>query len=174
MKELQDIIKQVKQVRLDALPLDILEQMSKEIEQKQHKLLNKALQIKNKIDGINIHQKFYGDTGMLPEEFTTPLKKILAQQREIVRIEKFNKRYEIELKRISNLINEKKMENRLISTFGSRLALKIKDIILMVLIFFVLSLLTIELSFKNLGDDVLLKIFVADFICCIIFLINFF
>ena len=50
--------------------------MSKEIEQQQ-KLLNKALQIKNKIDGINIHQK-YGDTGMLPEEFTTPLKILAA------------------------------------------------------------------------------------------------
>jgi len=149
MNELKDIIKQVKKVRLDELPLNVLEQMSKEIQQKQKKLLNKALQIKNKIEGINIHQNFYGDTGILPEEFTTPLKKILAQQREMLRIEKFNTRYEIELKRISSMINEKKMENKLISTLGSRLTLKIKDTILMVLILFVLSLLTIELSFQN-------------------------
>ena len=56
MKELQDII-QVKQVRLDALP-QIFRTNVKRGEQKQHKLLNKALQIKNKIDGINIRKNF--------------------------------------------------------------------------------------------------------------------
>jgi voltage-gated potassium channel len=174
MKKLDKIIDQIKSTRLEEFSLEILIKMAKEITKKQEDLFQKAKKIKNSIDGISIHQSYYGTSGILPNEFSTPLKKILTEQREMRKIDKCNQRYKIELKRINNLINEKKLKNEMESRLGSSSKVIIKDIFLMILIIFVLFLMGIEFFKQGLTESILIKMFIADSICCLIFLSNFY
>ena len=174
MRALDKIINQMQDIRLESLSIEILEKMANEIKEKQKILYSKAKKIKSSVDGIKIHQDFYGTSGILPDEFSTPLKKIITKQREMRKIDKYNQRYKLELRRIDDIINQKRLQQKMENKLGNSKRVLIKDSIFIFLIIFVLTLLMIELLNPELSEDTLFVMFLADVFCCFLFQINFF
>jgi len=76
--------------------------------------------------------------------------------------------------KIWGLIQEKKLNNRLIEKLGSSKLLKIKEIIITSLIFFVLSLMYYEFKHPELSSKMLSVFYYLDTAACLVFLFNFF
>lgn len=174
MNELKQIIDYMRSVRMNSFPLRILEKMQLEIKDKQAALLERAREIKKTIDGANVHQAFYGDTGILPEQFSTSLRQIITKKRDMRKIEKFNNRYEEEINNLENVIQEKRLANKLEKALGHSTRIALKDSILIVLIFCVIGLLFYELANPGLSVEILQTFFLIDAVCCVYFLSNFF
>ena len=174
MESIKDKIEALSKVNLEDFDIDILEVMRSEIQDKQNDLYRKIDEINNSIKGANVYKEFYGKTKLLPDKFSTPLRRIISKQREIKEIEKYNHRYEEELRRLKNIISRKKLNDTQNKKFGISNFSSIKDKIIAILITLVLGLLVFEFSNPNLTHDILWKIFIIDSICCLVFQINFF
>ena len=174
MESIKDKIEALSKVNLEDFDIDILEVMRSEIQDKQNDLYRKIDEINNSIKGANVYKEFYGKTKLLPDKFSTPLRRIISKQREIKEIEKYNHRYEEELRRLKNIISRKKLNDTQNKKIGIPNFSSIKDKIIAILITLVLGLLVFEFSNPNLTHDILWKIFIIDSICCLVFQINFF
>ena len=174
MKSIQDKIEALSKINLEDFDIDILEIMRSEIQDKQNNLNRKIDEINNSIKGANVYKEFYGETKLLPDKFSTPLRRIISKQREIKEIEKYNHRYEEELQRLKNIILRKKLDYIQNKKVGLSNFSLVKDKIIAVLITLVLSLMVFEFSNPNLTQDILWKIFIIDSLCCLVFQINFF
>ena len=174
MGSIKEKIEALSKVNLEDFDIDILEVMRSEIQDKQNDLNRKIDEINNSIKGANVYKEFYGKTKLLPDKFSTPLRRIISKQREIKEIEKYNHRYEEELRRLKNIISRKKLND--IQNKKTRIPnfSLIKDKIIAILITLVLGLLVFEFSNPNLTHDILWNIFIIDSLCCLVFQINFF
>ena len=174
MGSIKEKIEELSKVNLEDFDIDILEAMRSEIQDKQNDLNQKIDEINNSIKGANVYKEFYGKTKLLPDKFSTPLRRIISKQREIKEIEKYNHRYEEELRRLKNIISRKKLNDIQNIKTGTPNFSLIKDRIIAVLITLVLGLLVFEFANPNLTHDILWKIFIMDSLCCLVFQINFF
>ena len=174
MESINDKIEALSKINLEDFDIDILEVMHSEIQEKQNSLNHKIDEINNSIKGANVYKEFYGETKLLPDKFSTPLRRIISKQREIKEIEKYNHRYEEELRRLKNIILRKKLDDIQNSKIGLSNFSWIKDRIIAVLIALVLGVMVFEFSNPNLTQDILWKIFIIDSLCCLVFQINFF
>ena len=109
----------------------------------------------------------------LPNKFSSPLRMVLAKGWDLGRIERLHDRYTEEKKRIDKVINQKKLEDKQIEIFKTSRLYKIKQSFIALLIVFVLGLMLYEFS-NELADSLIIKLFIVDTICCMVFLINFF
>jgi len=174
MGSIKEKIEALSKVNLEDFDIDILEVMRSEIQDKQNDLNRKIDEINNSIKGANVYKEFYGKTKLLPDKFSTPLRRIISKQREIKEIEKYNHRYEEELRRLKNIISRKKLNDIQNKKTGIPNFSLIKDKIIAILITLVLGLLVFEFSNPNLTHDILWNIFIIDSLCCLVFQINFF
>ena len=174
MGSIKEKIEALSKVNLEDFDIDILEVMRSEIQDKQNDLNRKIDEINNSIKGANVYKEFYGKTKLLPDKFSTPLRRIISKQREIKEIEKYNHRYEEELRRLKNIISRKKLNDIQNKKTGIPNFSLIKDKIIAILITLVLGLLFFEFSNPNLTHDILWNIFIIDSLCCLVFQINFF
>ena len=174
MGSIKEKIEALSKVNLEDFDIDILEAMRSEIQDKQNDLNRKIDEINNSIKGANVYKEFYGKTKLLPDKFSTPLRRIISKQREIKEIEKYNHRYEEELRRLKNIISRKKLNDIQNKKTGIPNFSLIKDKIIAILITLVLGLLIFEFSNPNLTHDILWNIFIIDSLCCLVFQINFF
>ena len=174
MGSIKEKIEALSKVNLEDFDIDILEVMRSEIQDKQNDLNRKIDEINNSIKGANVYKEFYGKTKLLPDKFSTPLRRIISKQREIKEIEKYNHRYEEELRRLKNIISRKKLNDIQNKKTGIPNFSLIKDKIIAILITLVLGLLFFEFSSPNLTHDILWNIFIIDSLCCLVFQINFF
>ena len=174
MGSIKEKIEALSKVNLEDFDIDILEVMRSEIQDKQNDLNRKIDEINNSIKGANVYKEFYGKTKLLPDKFSTPLRRIISKQREIKEIEKYNHRYEEELRRLKNIISRKKLNALQNKKTGIPKFSLIKDKIIAILITLVLGLLFFEFSNPNLTHDILWNIFIIDSLCCLVFQINFF
>ena len=174
MKSIQDKIEALSKINLEDFDIDILEIMRSEIQEKQNNLNRKIDEINNSIKGANVYKEFYGETKLLPDKFSTPLRRIISKQREIKEIEKYNHRYEEELQRLKNIILRKKLDDIQNKKVGLSNFSLVKDKIIAVLITLVLGLMGFEFLNTDLTKDILWQIFIIDSLCCIVFQINFF
>ena len=174
MGSIKEKIEALSKVNLEDFDIDILEVMRSEIQDKQNDLNRKIDEINNSIKGANVYKEFYGKTKLLPDKFSTPLRRIISKQREIKEIEKYNHRYEEELRRLKNIISRKKLNDIQNKKTGIPNFSLIKDKIIAILITLVLGLLVFEFSNPNLTHDMLWNIFIIDSLCCLVFQINFF
>ena len=174
MGSIKEKIEALSKVNLEDFDIDILEVMHSEIQDKQNDLNRKIDEINNSIKGANVYKEFYGKTKLLPDKFSTPLRRIISKQREIKEIEKYNHRYEEELRRLKNIISRKKLNDLQNKKTGIPKFSLIKDKIIAILITLVLGLLFFEFSNPNLTHDILWNIFIIDSLCCLVFQINFF
>ena len=162
MGSIKEKIEALSKVNLEDFDIDILEVMRSEIQDKQNDLNRKIDEINNSIKGANVYKEFYGKTKLLPDKFSTPLRRIISKQREIKEIEKYNHRYEEELRRLKNIISRKKLNDIQNKKTGIPNFSLIKDKIIAILITLVLGLLVFEFSNPNLTHDILWKIFIID------------
>tara|TARA_Y100001958_G_C21248239_1_gene580700 strand:+ start:3042 stop:4166 length:1125 start_codon:yes stop_codon:yes gene_type:complete len=109
----------------------------------------------------------------LPNKFSSPLRMVLARGWDLNRIERLHDRYSEESERIEKLINQKKLEDKQIEIFKSSRLYKIKQTFIAFLIVFVLGLMLFEFN-NDLTESFIIKLFIVDTICCIVFLSNFF
>ena len=174
MGSIKEKIEELSKVNLEDFDIDILKVMRSEIQDKQNDLNQKIDEINNSIKGANVYKEFYGKTKLLPDKFSTPLRRIISKQREIKEIEKYNHRYEEELRRLKNIISRKKLNDIQNKKTGIPNFSLIKDKIIAILITLVLGLLFFEFSNPNLTHDILWNIFIIDSLCCLVFQINFF
>ena len=174
MESINKKLETLSKVNLEDFDVDLLEIMSSEIKAKQNKLHDKIDEINNSIKGANVYKQFYGETKLLPEKFSTPLRRIISKQREIKEIKKYNNRYEEELRRLNNIIQRKKLDEKQNIKFGFSSFSLIKDRFIAVLIVVVLALMFFEMASVGLSKNMLWKIFIIDCLCCLIFQINFF
>ena len=174
MGSIKEKIEELSKVNLEDFDIDILKVMRSEIQDKQNDLNQKIDEINNSIKGANVYKEFYGKTKLLPDKFSTPLRRIISKQREIKEIEKYNHRYEEELRRLKNIISRKKLNDIQDKKTGIVNFSLIKDKIIAILITLVLGLLVFEFSSPNLTHDILWNIFIIDSLCCLVFQINFF
>ena len=174
MGSIKEKIEALSKVNLEDFDIDILKVMHSEIQDKQNDLNRKIDEINNSIKGANVYKEFYGKTKLLPDKFSTPLRRIISKQREIKEIEKYNHRYEEELRRLKNIISRKKLNDIQNKKTGIPNFSLIKDKIIAILITLVLGLLFFEFSSPNLTHDILWNIFIIDSLCCLVFQINFF
>ena len=174
MKSIQDKIEALSKINLEDFDIDILEIMRSEIQDKQNNLYRKIDEINHSIKGANVYKEFYGETKLLPDKFSTPLRRIISKQREIKEIQKYNHRYEEEIQRLKNIILRKKLDDIQNKKSGLPNLSIIKDKIIAILITIVLGLMVFEFSNPKLSQDILWKIFIIDSLCCLVFQINFF
>ncbi len=174
MASIQDKIESLSKINLEDFDIDILEIMLSEILEKQNSLNHKIDDINNSIKGANVYKEFYGETKLLPDKFSTPLRRIISKQREIKEIQKYNHRYEEEIQRLKNIILRKKLDDIQNKKSGLPNLSIIKDKIIAILITIVLGLMVFEFSNPKLSQDILWKIFIIDSLCCLVFQINFF
>ena len=111
---------------------------------------------------------------LLPNKFSSPLRQVLTKSWDLNRIEKLYNRYVEEKQKVYNLINEKKLRKNQIDTFKSRIIYQIKEFSIYSLIIFVIGLMIYEYNNPGLNTKLLTQIFIADTLCCGIFLTNFF
>ena len=110
MKSIKTQIEELKKIDLESFDIDVLIVMQSEIKIKQDKLLKRIEKLKQAIEGAAIYKDFYGETNLLPDQFTAPLRRIVSKQREVQDINKFHTRYEEELLRLENIIQRKKLD----------------------------------------------------------------
>ena len=106
MGSIKEKIEALSKVNLEDFDIDILEVMRSEIQDKQNDLNLKIDEINNSIKGANVYKEFTVNK-ITPDKFSTPLRRIISKQREIKEIEKYNHRYEEELRRLKILFQEK-------------------------------------------------------------------
>ena len=174
MGSIKEKIEELSKVNLEDFDIDILKVMRSEIEDKQNDLNQKIDEINNSIKGANVYKEFYGKTKLLPDKFATPLHSIISKQIEIEEVEKYNHRYEEKLRRLKNIISRKKLNDIQNKKTGLPNFSLIKDKIKAILIALVLGLLFFEFSNPNLTHNIIWKIFIIDYLCCLVFQINFF
>ena len=145
MNTIKKKIQELAQINLENFNIDVLQVMQSEIKDKQNKLLKEIEQINNSIEGANIYKEYYGETKLLPEKFSAPLRRIISKQREIKDIKKYYSRYEEENFRLEDIIKRKIIDEKQNKRFGIEKFTKIKDIILAILIVVVLGLLFFEI-----------------------------
>jgi len=174
MNTIKKKIQELAQINLENFNIDVLQVMQSEIKDKQNKLLKEIEQINNSIEGANIYKEYYGETKLLPEKFSAPLRRIISKQREIKDIKKYYSRYEEENFRLEDIIKRKIIDEKQNKRFGIEKFTKIKDIILAILIVVVLGLLFFEIINKDLSQNTLIIFFIIDALCCLVFQVNFF
>ena len=173
MKSIKTQIEELKKIDLESFDIDVLIVMQSEIKIKQDKLSKRIEKLKQAIEGAAIYKDFYGETNLLPDQFTAPLRRIVSKQREVQDINKFYTRYEEELLRLENIIQRKKLDQIQNKIFGFSNFTKIKDFIIAFLIIVVIGLLFFELLPQYDSYEMKLNIFIIDAICCFIFQLNF-
>lgn len=174
MNTIKKKIQELSQINLENFNIDVLQVMQSEIKDKQNKLLKEIEQINNSIEGANIYKEYYGETKLLPEKFSAPLRRIISKQREIKDIKKYYSRYEEENFRLEDIIKRKIIDEKQNIKFGIGKFTKIKDKILAILIVVVLGLLFFEIINKDLNQNTLIIFFIIDALCCLVFQVNFF
>jgi len=148
--------------------------MQSEIKKKQLKLFEELTKIENSIKGANIYKEFTGETKLLPNQFSTPLRRIISKRRETNNIEKFYYRYNEDIKKLENIIQRKKLDKIQNKLIGFKWFTTLKDTTIAIAIVIVIGILGFELWNKELNYQTLTKLFIIDFVCCILFQLNFF
>jgi len=174
MKSINKKLEFLSKIALEDFDVDVLKIMRSEIKRKQESLHQKIDEINKSIKGANVYKEFYGKTKLLPDRFSTPLRRIISRQREIKSIRKYNSRYSEEIERLTNIINRKILDNKQNNKIGFLSFTKIKEGIIAFLIIIVLFLMSIEFFNNDLSIESLWKIFYLDAFCCFIFQLNFF
>ena len=112
MGSIKEKIEALSKVNLEDFDIDILEVMRSEIQDKQNDLNRKIDEINNSIKGANVYKEFYGKTKLLPDKFSTPLRRIISKQRGN---KKKSKNIIIDMKksftRLKNIISRKKLND---------------------------------------------------------------
>ena len=167
------IIAQIENFTIEDLPLNQLTVIRSEIEKKRKSLESKL---------NNIHKAFIQVTSAtnnnikehLPQSFTSSLRKVLINKRDVEKLKKLDERYNDELKLINHLIQKKILNQKLITVMGSQFIFRIKEYIITILVILVLGAMFYEFTHEGLSTALLLKLFIFDTACCIAFLLNFF
>ena len=173
MKTIKNKIEELKQINLESFDIDTLVAMQSEIKSKQNDLFDEIEKISHSIKAAKVYKEFYGETKLLPKNFTTPLRRIVSKQREVREIQRFYNRYEEEVSRLEKIIQRKKLNQKQNIITGIASFSKIKDYIIAFLILVVLGLLSFETMSNNLSKNILYNIFLIDAICCLLFQLNF-
>tara|TARA_B100001173_G_scaffold255079_1_gene226777 strand:- start:59 stop:1189 length:1131 start_codon:yes stop_codon:yes gene_type:complete len=173
MKIIKNKIEELKKINLESFDIDTLVAMQSEIKDKQNNLLDEIEKVSQSIKRAKVYKEFYGETKLLPKNFTTPLRRIVSKQREVREIQKFYSRYEEEDLRLEKIIQRKILNQKQNTITGIASFSKIKDNILAFLICFVLGLLLFETINEKLSKNILKNIFLMDAICCLFFQLNF-
>ena len=174
MKSINKKLETLSKVALEDFDIDVLKIMHAEIKSKQESLHYKIDEINKSIKGANVYKEFYGETKLLPDRFSAPLRRIISRQREIKSIRKYNNRYGEELERLTNIINRKNLDKDQNNKIGLLNFTKIKEGFIAILIFIVLSIMSFEFISNDLPKETLWKLFFLDAFCCFIFQLNFF
>ena len=164
-------ISHLQQFSIEQLSITQLINIREQIDRRISTLDNELSEIERSVGMLEagIFDKEY----TLPNKFSSPLRMVLAKGWDLGRIERLHDRYTEEKKRIDKVINQKKLEDKQIEIFKTSRLYKIKQSFIALLIVFVLGLMLFEFS-NELADSLIIKLFIVDTICCIIFLINFF
>jgi len=171
-KNIQDRLKDLQGFTLYDLHVEQLETILSQINEKIESLDTELKKIER---GINIFKNgVFDKKDLLPSKFSSPLRQVLSKGRDLSRIEKLYDRYTEEKKKLSNIINEKKLERKQIELFRNKYLYQLKQFIVAILIVFVLGLMVYQFNNANLPDNIVMKIFFIDTVCCMIFLANFF
>jgi voltage-gated potassium channel len=171
-KNIQDRLKDLQGFTLYDLHVEQLETILSQINEKIESLDTELKKIER---GINIFKiGVFDKKDLLPSKFSSPLRQVLSKGRDLSRIEKLYDRYTEEKKKLSNIINEKKLEQKQIELFRNKYLYQLKQFIVAILIVFVLGLMVYQFNNANLPDNIVMKIFFIDTVCCMIFLANFF
>ncbi len=171
-KNIQDRLKDLQGFTLYDLHVEQLETILSQINEKIESLDTELKKIER---GINIFKiGVFDKKDLLPYKFSSPLRQVLSKGRDLSRIEKLYDRYTEEKKKLSNIINEKKLEQKQIELFRNKYLYQLKQFIVAILIVFVLGLMVYQFNNANLPDNIVMKIFFIDTVCCMIFLANFF
>jgi hypothetical protein len=171
-KNIQDRLKDLQGFTLYDLHVEQLETILSQINEKIESLDTELKKIER---GINIFKNgVFDKKDLLPSKFSSPLRQVLSKGRDLSRIEKLYDRYTEEKKKLSNIINEKKLERKQIELFRNKYLYQLKQFIVAILIVFVLGLMVYQFNNANLSDNIVMKIFFIDTVCCMIFLANFF
>tara|TARA_B100001758_G_C18415960_1_gene619701 strand:- start:5466 stop:6590 length:1125 start_codon:yes stop_codon:yes gene_type:complete len=164
-------ISHLQQFSIEQLSITQLINIREQIDRRISTLDNELSEIERSVGMLEagIFDKEY----TLPNKFSSPLRMVLAKGWDLGRIERLHDRYTEEKKRIDKVINQKKLEDKQIEIFKTSRLYKIKQSFIALLIVFVLGLMLYEFS-NELADSLIIKLFIVDTICCMVFLINFF
>jgi|TARA_B100000315_G_C14504145_1_gene553777 voltage-gated potassium channel len=110
----------------------------------------------------------------IPKRFSTPLRQIFIMNRELEEIKITNERYDTELVQLKKIIQRKILSKKLEDTLGSKWMVYAKEIVITILIILVLSAMYYEYTQTGISPELVLKLFLFDTACCMVFLINFF
>jgi len=159
MHEMNDILEKVRQNRIDSYSIEMLNKMIDHLSSKKKLIQSKANEL---LDEIEI--KLNNNDGNEIED----LKK---------KIYKLNEEYsniEGEINKIESFRQKILLHNRLEVKLGGKTIVRIKEGFIMLLIIFVLGMLYYDLTHPYLSVETKNLFFWLDFICCIIFLANFY
>jgi len=155
----RDTLRRVDRLRLDCLPPGVLERMGRDLEDRRAVLRGEIGELERRLDEVV-------ERGDAPA--FTALKRRLRRQ---------GKAYEelaAERRRVEGARQERILEDRLIARLGSRLRLRVMEGGVLGLILFILGLLLYELTTPGLSLEAHKAIFLADTLCCAVFLAEFF
>jgi voltage-gated potassium channel len=110
----------------------------------------------------------------IPKRFSTPLRQIFIMNRELEEIKITNERYDAELAQLEKIIQRKILRKKLEDTLGGKWMIYAKEIVITILIILVLSAMFYEFTLTGISPELVLKLFLFDTACCMVFLINFF
>lgn len=163
----------IEKFAIEDFSIDQLKRIHEEISSRKTNLEDRVDTILISLDQIKRSQDD-SIKSFLPHNFSSPLRQVLTRNRELKNIKKLNERYDDELKQLDKLIQKKILDERLIDTLGSQAIVYLKETIITILIVLVLGAMFYEYNHINISRELSLQLFVFDFICCMIFLLNFF
>ena len=167
------IIAQIENFSINDLALNHLIVIRTEIEKKRETLEDRLNEIHRSFDKLSSGSEDKIKEH-LPQSFTSSLRKVFINKRDIEKLKKLDERYDDELKKINNLIQKKILNQKLITVMGSQFIFRIKEYIITILVILVLGAMFYEFTHEGLSTALLLKLFIFDTACCIAFLLNFF
>jgi len=158
-KQFNQIYKSIDKIHLHAFTEDVLRDMYQKVCNEKEECIAELKLTKNKIDTY-----MAGNDGVSAMELKGKCKKIKSRYNDLLD----------DQKKIMKVLQEVILKGRLIEKLGSPLLVKIKEIMIMVLISFVLILLFYDLTHPELSREIKSLFYYLDTAACIIFLFNFF
>ena len=134
--DIQKRINDLQGFTLRSLTIQQLEIILEQINERINSLDNELKKIER---GIGVFKTGIFDKELLlPSKFSSPLRQVLSKGWDLSRVEKLYDRYTDEKKKILNLINEKKLEQKQIELFKKESFYKLKQFTIAILIVFML------------------------------------
>ena len=158
-KKFNQIYKSIDKIYLHAFSEDVLRKMYQKISNEKEECISELKLTKKRIDSF-----LASKDGTSALELKRKCKKLKSRYKDLLD----------DQKKIWKVLQEVILNGRLIEKLGSPLLVKIKEIIIMVLISFVLTLLFYDLSHPELSRETKRLFYYLDTAVCIIFLFNFF